>query len=223
MSAGGCFFMDRSVFSHWVWERGGKEWTWLIGHAVFRDTTTMFSGHRIPVGRGQYATTFRKLADEWARSPTWVNGFLHDLENNGMVRLDPIRLLSLRGTRKGTRDGTLITIVNYREYQTFPGNRQPEPNADRSATGDIEERRCKNTTAALVASDRSRQPALDPRVQNLVSDVGNGPASPRAGGQPLVATRKPELDESELGPNQKLFFESLSELKTVEDEEKRGQ
>ena len=171
MSAQGRFLMDRSVFGHWVWERGAKEWTWLIGHAAFTDTMIRFSGHRIPVRRGQYATTFRKLATEWGRSLTWVNDFLHDLESNGMIRLDPLRLPSLRGTRKGTRDGTLITIVNYHEYQKFPNSLRPEPNVERNTTGDIEERSHKNETAAPVASDGSNQTChMDANLSGSESD-----------------------------------------------------
>ena len=169
MGRKGFFLVHREVFDHWVWKRGGKEWIWLLGHAAHSDTVIKFSGHPVRVKRGQYATCYRHLARYWKMSLSWVCEFLHELRDNGTLRLEPIVLPGKRGTKRRKQDGTLITIVNYEKYQSLRDLDWDGQNDVENKGGDIEQAISKKEAAAMVASDRTAAPPSQDHVQHLLS------------------------------------------------------
>lgn len=83
----------------------GQAWIDLIMLANHEGRDVVISFNKIHVDRGQHLTSVRKLGERW----NWGNGkvlkFFRALEKEGMI------------TRDTTQGGTLLTIVNYSEYQ----------------------------------------------------------------------------------------------------------
>jgi hypothetical protein len=102
--------IDRSLLNHWLWDDKprdrGAAWVDLILLAAWKD-------HKIgsikEVKRGQFWTTLRFLARRWGWSKNSVSRFLCRIETDMIVTLK-------RDTNRRT-GGTLITILNYNEYQ----------------------------------------------------------------------------------------------------------
>lgn len=218
---GGFITVPRRLRESWVW---GDRLHWcldLVMMAWFRDGLYPFCGTEVRVRRGQLVTTAPFMAKRWGiGDDKRVRRYWQKLERSGIIHS---KVVTIGGTRDGTTCGTLITILNYDEWQGSGWSGEARRETTRNTTRGVgEEGKRKREETTCVSQDRTGPPTLNPRVQDLVSGIGNGPASPRVGGQPSVPTRKPEIGESELGPNAKLFFESVNEPKAVNNEEERG-
>lgn len=81
-------------------------WIDLIMEANVKPNTFIYKGQTITVKRGEYYTSVRKLSVRWHWSKDKVSRFL-----NLLIKLDMIR------KHKDIRCATLLTIVNYGDYQ----------------------------------------------------------------------------------------------------------
>ncbi|MCK4513099.1 hypothetical protein KAW64_15235 [bacterium] len=167
----GFVYLERSVRDTWVWKYRLKEWVDLRMRAAFLATTIKFSGYPVKVRRGQYATTYRKLAERWGISLSSVKLFLDRLEEDGRITRQPIRLPGRARTPHRTPDGTLITIINYDPAEYLRGSENAARNVDPNAGQHIEEVSDKKKAAAAV------QYVCEPPAGNDTAASGNSGAS----------------------------------------------
>lgn len=80
-------------------------WIDLLLSANHNDNSMLFDGHRIVVERGQFLTSVRKLSERWQWSKDRTLRYLRLLEELDMIH------------RESNARRTLITIVNYSNYQ----------------------------------------------------------------------------------------------------------
>lgn len=88
-------------------------WIDLIMEANVKPNTFIYKGQTIEVKRGEYYTSIRKLSIRWHWSKDKVNRFLKML-----IKLDMVR------KHTDVRCATLLTIVNYDDYQYDPDTRK---------------------------------------------------------------------------------------------------
>ena len=150
MGNSGYVYLLRSVRDTWVRKHRPGEWMDFLMLAACSDRTIMFSGHPVRVRRGQYATTYRSLADKLNMPLSSVKLFLDRAEEDGMITRQPIRLPGRSRTHHRTPDGTLITIINYDPNQYLRGSENSSRNADPNAGQHIEEVSDKKKAAAAV-------------------------------------------------------------------------
>lgn len=100
----------RSIRDHWVWKKDqvfdhAHAWIDLILDANHEDRKIVINGKLTVIHRGQKWTSVRTLADRWGWSKNKVTRFLKCLESDSMV------------IQKRSKNGTLLTIVNYDDFQ----------------------------------------------------------------------------------------------------------
>jgi DNA replication protein DnaD len=105
----GWILLYRSIRDSWIWEEKpfsfGQAWVDLILDVNHEDRKVFINGQLIVVKRGQKWTSLRVLAARWGWRQEKVLNFMRALEQDGMI------------TRKVTRSGALLTIVNYGKFQ----------------------------------------------------------------------------------------------------------
>lgn len=105
----------RSQWDNWVSEDKpyckSSAWTYLWTNANHKDNEILVNGRAFVIRRGQHLTSIVKLAGKWGWSRKKVSNFLDDLEKTRMV------------TQNRTPLYTLITIVNYDQYQRGIGKK----------------------------------------------------------------------------------------------------
>lgn len=109
-----CFIWDVKPFS---W---GQAWIDLLLIANHNDARTAFDGKMITVGMGQRITSIRYLADRWGWSRTKVTNFLNVLEEEEMI------------IRKSDTKKTLLTIVNYEQYQNITKEKSHQKDTEKT-------------------------------------------------------------------------------------------
>ena len=80
-------------------------WIDLLLLANHKDANMIFDYKPLTIKRGQYLTSVRKLGARWSWSKNRTLKYLRMLESLGMIE------------RESTNQRTLITIVNYSNYQ----------------------------------------------------------------------------------------------------------
>lgn len=110
----GWILLYRSIRDHWIWERERvfdqtHAWIDLLLDVNHEERKIIIDGQPVIVGRGQKWTSVRTLADRWGWSRKKVQNFLALLQTDSMVSL------------KRTKKGTLLTVVNYDDFQ-IPGD-----------------------------------------------------------------------------------------------------
>ena len=97
-------------------------WIDLLLCCNHHDKKIMFDGKPTIIGRGQYMTSIRKLAEKWKWSKDRVKRFLDVLENENMIHRD------------SDNRRTVLTIVNYRVFQDVcDTNKDTNKDADKDA------------------------------------------------------------------------------------------
>lgn len=114
-------------------------WIDLIMEANVKPNTFIYKGQSITVKRGEYYTSIRKLSLRWHWSKDKVNRFLKML-----IKLDMIR------KHKNIRCATLLTIVNYSNYQNVT-----DSNKDRRK--DARKDSDKDSDESLYKKDKERK------------------------------------------------------------------
>lgn len=216
----GFITVPRALRESQVWGDRLCWWLDLVMMARFRDGPYPICGTEVRVRRGQLVTTAPFLGQRWGTNDKVVHRYWRKLQRQGTIQRESV---SIGGTRDGTTCVTLITILNYDEYQPSGSSGEAKRETKRNTIRHLEEEgKRKREETTCLSQDRTGTPTLNPRVQDLVSKIGNGPTSPRAGDQPPMPVRKQEPEEAEPAVDQKLFFGFLSELKAVDDGERGG-
>ena len=114
-------------------------WIDLIMEANVKPNTFIYKGQTITVKRGEYYTSIRKLSLRWHWSKDKVNRFL-----NILIKLNMIR------KHKDIRCATLLTLVNYNDYQV-----DPDSNKDRHKDGHKDSN--KDTDKSLYKKDKKEK------------------------------------------------------------------
>ncbi len=114
--AKGYIRLHRSIEDNWVWQdkpfSKGQAWVDLLLLANHSDHKTPYGSTVIECNRGEVNRSMRHLAERWGWNRDKVRTFLHQLEADGMITLNP--------TTKPTTQPTAITIENYDKYQCQP-------------------------------------------------------------------------------------------------------
>lgn len=101
--------VHRDIRDHWIWtcEKHSKQSAWidLLMMVNHEDRTIMVGNRRITIHRGQVWTSYRKLKEQWQWSNERLYGFIDQLVSDRMIAVNP------------TNTGTLLTVLNYKEYQ----------------------------------------------------------------------------------------------------------
>ena len=109
--------LHRQLQDCWVWQderfSKGQAWVDLLLSANHKDKKVAYKYNIKNIQRGQFITSMHKLAERWKWSRTYVSNFLKLLENDNMI------------TTEVTSTYTLITIVNYDNYQFFEDDEKP--------------------------------------------------------------------------------------------------
>ena len=103
--------VNRSIFDNYLWKSGEpfdcrSAWIDLILLANHEDGYFRTSkGVTIKIPRGSHFTSVRKLSERWHWSVGKVERYLRGLTDTQMI------------TQSGTQSGTLLSLVNYDDYQ----------------------------------------------------------------------------------------------------------
>lgn len=103
--------ISRSILENEIWTTAEpfdyrSAWIDLILAANYKDRTFITRrGETIIVPRGSLFTSIQHLADRWRWSPNKVRRYIRLLVGTGML------------TSHGRTDGTLLTLVKYRDFQ----------------------------------------------------------------------------------------------------------
>lgn len=103
----------RSIQDHWLWMADAKfdersAWIDLILSVNHAEKKIMINGNLKTIKPGQMWTSYDKLAARWHWSKWKVIHYTKMLKSDGMIYMD------------STPSGTLLTLVNYRNFADTP-------------------------------------------------------------------------------------------------------
>ena len=158
----GWILLYRSIRDSWIWEEKpfsfGQAWVDLILDANHEDRKVFISGQLVVVKRGQKWTSLRVLAARWGWRQEKVLNFLRALEQDGMI------------TRKVTRSGALLTIVNYGKYQDVRSTKRSTNGARAERRPEHKRSETKNDKRMIKEGKKERD--LPPEGENATEDDG---------------------------------------------------
>lgn len=109
MTDKGWIKLHRKLLDCWIWDikpyDKARAWVDLLLLAVHHDKKIVIEGKPVLITRGSYFTSRGQLATRWGWSVKKVDSFLKSLEAEEMI------------TTNKSKRGTIINIVNYKEYQ----------------------------------------------------------------------------------------------------------
>ena len=147
-------------------------WIDLIMEANVKPNTFIYKGQTITVKRGEYYTSVRKLSNRWHWSKDKVNRFLKIL-----IKLDMVR------KRKDIKCATLLTIVNYSDYQCAADSnkdrhkdrhKDADKDSDKSLYKKEEERKEKESAPATSDEVLGAEEDEEPPVPGAVKMANGG-------------------------------------------------
>lgn len=109
----GWIILSRKILDCFLWDSDEpfdmrSAWVDLLFLANHRDAEIVFDYKPMPIKRGQFLTSVRKLSKRWNWGVEKTLKFLRLLESLGMI------------TRESNNRRTVITIVKYNDYQCDP-------------------------------------------------------------------------------------------------------
>lgn len=128
--------LHRKVLDCWIWQvkpyDKARAWVDLLLLTMHRDKKMVIDNKPVIIKRGSYFTSRGILADRWGWSIKKIDLYLKTLEEAEMV------------TTTRTRQGTMITIVNYEQYQIEGTTKDTTEDTTKSTT-EMENTQNKNT------------------------------------------------------------------------------
>ena len=125
--------IHRSLQDHWIWDDPNmlKIWLDILLLANHKKKTVYIKkmGSNIDIEIGCFWTSIRKLAERWEISKDTVMKRLDLLEREKMIR-----------TQRIVGCGTLVNVLNYRDYQGFSNGDKDSESDSESDTGRTETR-----------------------------------------------------------------------------------
>ena len=118
----------RKIQENWIWQSDEpycmrSAWDYILFNAKFSDSKISWRNQTIEIKRGQMITSLRELASEWRWSTGKVTRFLNKLEKENMI------------LKKDTKNGTLLTVVNYEVYQGEENTNETPTEHQRNTNG----------------------------------------------------------------------------------------
>ena len=97
----------REINEHWIWEDDTKFkwWVDLLISAAWEDKQVLVGSRLVDLKRGQLVASLSYLCKRWGRSRSMVEPFLRLLVRDNMI------------TKEVSNNISIITIVNYKQYQ----------------------------------------------------------------------------------------------------------
>lgn len=111
MARGDYINLNRRIRNHWLWQDPRKLQWWIdmLMLANYKDDKVVSESDLLIIQRGSFLTSIEKLAIRWQSSKSTVKRFLDMLEIDNMI--------ATKRATKSLRSGTIITILNYDNYQ----------------------------------------------------------------------------------------------------------
>ena len=201
MQSKGWVKLWREQFTHEVSERkpwcDGYAWSYLYSQANYKPGVTNFRNQYIPVERGQFITSLRKLRETFGWSRERTLAFIYSLATRQMC------------TYRTTNRFLTITICNYEKYQ----GEQDENTTTDTTTGTTTDQPQPDTIKEVKEVKKnigrsSKKKETDPRVKEFLNYWGE--AFQKETGQPYIFT---------FGKDGKLIKNLLSvhDLSTLQD------
>ena len=101
--------LHRAIWDNWLWSEKPFDrksaWIDLLLMVNYKPKTIAIGNQLVTIEQGQTWTSLKKLAARWGWSVKKTRSFLNTLQSDGMLYVH------------GSQKGTLLTIVNYAEYQ----------------------------------------------------------------------------------------------------------
>ena len=137
----------RKIQENWIWQSDEpycmrSAWDYILLNANFEDVKIMRRGQLVEVKRGQMITSLRELSNEWKWSTGKVTRFLNRLEKENMI------------LKKDTKNGTLLTVVNYEVYQGWE-NTNETPTEHQRNTNETPTKHKQNADETLTEHRRN--------------------------------------------------------------------
>lgn len=155
----GWVVISRSILTNYLWTSekpfdDRSAWIDLILLANHEDGVIQTrKGELIKVPRGSHFTSIRKLAERWHWSRSAVERFLETLTETQMV------------TQTGTRSGTLLSLVNYDNFQGRADTGQATTQATTQATPERRTTMYNNNTTN--SNNKNRPKSLEERLEGI--------------------------------------------------------
>lgn len=159
----GWVLLYRSIRDSWIWDYKpfdpGRAWIDLILDANHDDGKVFTGTSLISIKRGQDWVSVRSLAERWGWSKDRVRKFLKLLESDSMIRI------------KATPFGTLLTIVNYEDFQIRQDSkRDTKKTPTRTQTGRRPVRNKEELKEELKERKESRLPSEGKTESDINTD-----------------------------------------------------
>ena len=105
--------LSREIRGHWVYEKPEmfKVWISLLLMVNFKDGTLILGKNKYVIKRGQSSLSLRSWSYELGMGVKKLETIFNHFQDENMIKREVIG--------KGKQSTTLITIVNYDQYQTF--------------------------------------------------------------------------------------------------------
>ena len=101
--------LHKAIMENWVWSDpiALKAWLDLLLSVNYKDKKAMVGGSLVTIETGQILTSTLKLSERWECSWRKTDALLKSFEEDQMI------------TIKKCKNGKLLTVLNYKLYQSF--------------------------------------------------------------------------------------------------------
>jgi hypothetical protein len=141
----------RAAKHAWLfWTPYLPRWIDLLMEVVFSPCIVEYYDRKFDVMPGQYLTSFRKLGKRWHCHTSTAHRTCLRFEKKGMIVLET---LSGGRTRQVRERATLITVVNWGQYQDLRGQAMETRDATRDARRDDNKAVDKKATSCSQANE----------------------------------------------------------------------
>ena len=132
----GYILLHRTIFDHWTWKdkpfSKGQAWIDLIMLVNFTEGKDFVDGNPIIINRGETLTSYEQLSRRWGWSRKKTTNFINSLKKDDMLH-----------TKRAGR-GTVLTIVNYDDFQDKGTDMEREKEHKENSSGTGKEHNIKN-------------------------------------------------------------------------------
>lgn len=136
-SFNGYILLHRSIYEHWTWEdkpfSKGQAWIDILMFVNHKEATIPFNGDVLKLDRGEALTSIEKLSTRWGWSRKKTANFINMLKRDDMLHT------------KRTGKGTVLTVVNYDNFQDRGTEKEQVRDSKRNGWGTGKEHKQRTT------------------------------------------------------------------------------
>jgi DNA replication protein DnaD len=142
----GYIMLHRKIRESWVYSDKFAFFVWvdMLMTANYKDNKIMYDGQLITVKRGSFISSERKLAEKYKCSRSRIRRILNAFKKDGMLDTKSVE----NSATKRTTKGTVYSLRNYNDYQTFDKSKKTNKEATDCTTDyttDVTQRNKDNT------------------------------------------------------------------------------